>query len=161
VKNQSSKLKEMLRLYQEEKKTLEEVGKVFGISRQAVHDRLKRAGITFRPCKPQKKKLDLKTLIYLYVDKKLTIAEVAKELKSTRKKVTEELERYKIPKRSRNYSNRKHSELYELKVGKSFVMKRPNVKNPYRNLHAKAYAIGIKISVKRIDESTFSVKRLK
>src|SRR5687767_8737570 len=114
----NEKLNEMRRLYEKEKKTLEEIGNIFGITRQAVSDRFKRSGIILRQAKPQGKKLDRKRLVELYVDKKLTISEVAKELKTSNKKVTEELEKYKIPRRSRNYSKRKYPELYELKVGK-------------------------------------------
>lgn len=44
---------EMLRLYKEEKLTLQQIGDRFGIKRQAVHDRFKRANINLRPNNPE------------------------------------------------------------------------------------------------------------
>jgi predicted DNA-binding protein YlxM (UPF0122 family) len=158
------KLKEMVRLYREEEWTLQQIGDHYGVTRQAVFDRFKRAGIKMRShlqgVRP-KRVFDKETLIDLYVDKKLLMSEIAKELKTSRKTLAGEFKRHRIKKHSLPSPKRKHQELYQLKVGERFIIKRPDVKNPYRNLHAKAFHIHIKISVKNIGDDNFQVTRIK
>ncbi len=157
---QAKRLKEMRRLYEDEKRTLREVADHFKVTWQAIHDRLVRAGVPLRQKSPVKRLLERETLVELYLDTGLTIGETAKRLKIDVSKVSEELERHGIEKRSRGFFKRKYPELYQLKVGDKAVIKRPSVTNPYRNLYEKAQKIGIRISIKSVDDETIQITRL-
>jgi hypothetical protein len=147
---QADRLKEMRWLYEVEKLPLREVACRFGVTWQAIHDRLARAGVPLRQKSLVKRLLEREALVQLYTTEKLTIGETARRLKSNYKKVSDELERHGIEKRSGGFLKRKQPELYLLKVGENAVIKRPSVTNPYRNLYAKAQKIGIKISIRSV-----------
>ena len=94
------------------------------------------------------------------IEENLTIGETAKRLKAKFDKVSKELERHGIEKRSIGYFKRKQPDLYQLEVGEKAVIQRPSVKNPYRSLYAKAQKIGIRISIKSVNNETFQITRV-
>ncbi len=57
---QSERLKEMRRLYEVENLTLREIGDCFGVSRQTIHNRLVKAGVSLRKKGACKKILTVK-----------------------------------------------------------------------------------------------------
>ncbi len=71
---QAERLKEMQRLYEDEELRLREIAERFGVSWQAIHERLVRAKIPLRPKSAVKRFLDRETLIELYINENLTIA---------------------------------------------------------------------------------------
>jgi predicted DNA-binding protein YlxM (UPF0122 family) len=137
-KEQSERLKEMRRLYEIEKWSLREIADHFSLTKQAIHNRLVRAGVSLRQKGVVKRFLDRETLVKLYIDEKLTIGDTAKRLKMSCARVSKEIERHGIEKRSSGYFQRKYQELHQLKVGESAIIKRPSVTKPHRNLYEKA-----------------------
>ncbi|MDQ4123262.1 MAG: helix-turn-helix domain-containing protein [Acidobacteriota bacterium] len=89
-------------------KTLEEIGNQFGISRQAVQSRLKRAGIDRqqRGRKTESLELNRDVLIELYQNRKLSTTKVAEELNSTVPFVIRQLKKHKIQLRTRKEARR-------------------------------------------------------
>lgn len=69
-------LQELVHLYTAERLTLKAIGEKFGISKQAVHSRLRRAGIEMRPPIRTTSKIDRKELYCLYVNQKMSVAEI-------------------------------------------------------------------------------------
>ncbi len=124
---QIERLKEMRRLYEVEKMNLREIAARFGVSWQAIHQKLAKVGVPMRRKSPVKQFLDREKLVQLYIEEGLTIGETAKRLKAKCKKVSEELERHGIEKRSIGFFKRKQPELYQLKVGEKAVIQRPSV----------------------------------
>jgi predicted DNA-binding protein YlxM (UPF0122 family) len=158
---QAERLKEMQRLYEDEELRLREIAERFGVSWQAIHERLVRAKIPLRPKSAVKRFLDRETLIELYINENLTIAQTAHKLKIGYKKVSDEIKRHGIVKRPRRYFSRKYTELNLLNNGQNVIIPRPSVKNPYLSLYGKAKRIGIQISIKSVNNETFQIKRIK
>lgn len=160
-KEQIEILKEMRRLYEVEKLTLREIADRFGVSWQAIHERFVRAGVPLRPKNPVRYFLDRETLVKLYIDENLTIGEIVKQLKTSYEKVSKEFERHGIEKRSSGYLKRKYPELHLLRIGEGAIIKRPLATNPYGRIYSKAQKIGIRISIKSLDNETFQIIRIK
>ena len=160
-KEQAQRLLEMQRLYEVEGLTLREIADIFGLTWQAIHERLVRAGTPLRQKSPVKRFLERETLVELYINKNLELGEIAQQLETSYAKVSEELKRHGIEKRHKRYlSRRKYIELESLGCGEDVVIKRPLVFNPYVSLYHKAKNIGIRISIKTIDNETFQIKRI-
>lgn len=157
---QTERLKEMQRLYEVEELRLREIAERFGVSWQAIHERLVRAKIPLRPKSPVKRFLDRETLVELYINENLTIAQTAQRLKLGYQKVSDEIKRHGIVK-SRGYFSRKYTELYLLTTREKVIIQRPLVKNPYLSLYAKARKIGIRISIRSVDDETMQIKRIR
>lgn len=159
----AERLNEMRRLYEEKNWTLKEIGVHFKVTRQAIHDCFKRAGIKCRAFVPKRERrvLDWETLVRLYADENRKISEIAQFFNTDPKKVRDELTRYGIEKRHPGYLQRKNPELHEMKVGDVIQIKPPQVKHPVQNLHCKVYKKGIRIRVERIGRDIFQVTRLK
>lgn len=110
---------------------------------------------------PVRRFLDRESLVQLYIEESLSIVETAQRLKTTHAKVSKELKRHGIEKRSSGYFKRKQPELYQLRFGEIAIIQRPLVTNPYRNLYEKAKKIGIRISIKSVNDKTFQIKRIR
>ncbi len=147
------------RLYTVEKWTLQKIADKFGVSRQAIHHQFRKAGIAMRLPRPSEKIFDHETLVKVYVDEKLNIRETAKRLNSNATSISKQLDRNGIEKRSSGFLNRKYPELYQIKIGESVLIKRPTTKKPYSTLYKRVKKIGIKISIKKIDNDTFQIYR--
>jgi predicted DNA-binding protein YlxM (UPF0122 family) len=155
-----NKRDEICRLYETEEWTLRQIADHLQISKEAIRERLMRAGTQLRPPKPTRRIIDRETLVQLYINEKLPLVEIAQRLKTTYRKVCEELERHRIEKYSRQSLKRKYPELYELKVGENIIIRQPEAKDPGKRLRKNACKIGIKISVKKIAENNFQVTRI-
>ncbi|CAN5513803.1 hypothetical protein BH10ACI1_BH10ACI1_28620 [soil metagenome] len=156
----AERLEEIKRLYAVEGWTLQRIADKFGVSHQAINQILTKAGIAKRPIGFLKKNFDYRTLAKLYIDEKLTIGEVAKRLNVSYSTVSNQLERNGIEKRSSGFFFRKQPELYQMQIGESVLIKRPETSNPYVNLYGKAKKIGIKISIKTVDKDTLKISRI-
>jgi DNA-binding transcriptional regulator LsrR (DeoR family) len=103
---------ELRRLYVEDGLTLREIGEMFGVSRQRVHQRMRKAGI-----KRKKKviKLNRRDLLRLYVREGLTQREVGQQLGVSGSSVSKEMRRHGIsPRRGAKRIEKDH--LYKLYV---------------------------------------------
>ena len=54
----------------------------------------------------------------------------------------------------------KYPEIYALDVGESVLVDLSNLKAPYSSVASVAYRMGARLSVKRVENSTFRIKRL-
>jgi DNA-binding transcriptional regulator LsrR (DeoR family) len=85
--------------------TLQAIGVRFGVSRQAVHDRLRRAGIERRPRRQPPLQLNREVLHQFRVVERLTLAEISAKLGVSISVVGSELRRHGI-KRVKNHIDR-------------------------------------------------------
>lgn len=90
---------ELRRLYEVDGLTLRQIAKRFGVTHQAVHDRLLRMGVAMRPPSIRQLSLDHDLLYQLYIVDGLTLAGVAGRLYVTMYVVRRELIRHQIPRR--------------------------------------------------------------
>jgi IS30 family transposase len=90
---------EMKRLYLDEGLTLREVGERMGVTRQAVHFRLKRAGVMMRGNYTHSQTFERELLYRLYVTEGHSTGEVAAKLGVTAHHVTKQLVRNAIERR--------------------------------------------------------------
>jgi IS30 family transposase len=154
-----SSLKEILELYENQRWTLQQIAEHLGVTKQAIHSRLKRAGIETRPYGPRPVQIEKDDLHVLYVQKGLSIKEVAKRLNSTPGKIVYAMRRYKIQGRRPNEWLVKHPELGKLAVGESVDLPKTNRKKPHVNFYTMAKRHGFRISTKSIDDKTMRVTR--
>src|SRR5438132_13477696 len=87
---------ELRRLYEDEGLTLQQVGDRIGLTRQAVHIRLSKAGVKMRPHGLPPIRLERDLLYRLYVVEGLTFAQTCAKLGVTGTPVKRELERHGI-----------------------------------------------------------------
>ena len=154
----TKKFDEMLRLYQDENMSLQQVGDHFGIKRQAVHDRFKRAGINLRSNTAKiRTALDREVLTKLYEEDQLTIGQISKKLNVCFAKVSAEFKRHGIEKRAVSVGQRKHPELWLMKAGDTLIVPRPLSLKPYSSLYGMAKNARIKISIKTLESGNMRV----
>ncbi len=157
-------LAEMRRLYFEESLTLQEIAAIFGVTREAVRALFVRHGIEIlnkRRGRKIHRTLDRETLIQLYVVEKKPIAEIFRELHTTKEVLKRELKRHEIEIRLPSALHTRDASLGELMVGeKMIVTLRRGGKDP-SYIYRKAKKLGIKITATRIDENSFQVTRVR
>lgn len=169
-------LDEMRRLYTEEGLTLKEIGVRFGITRQAVHLRFVKAGITRRTHYSQKfinanqqriasvaQFLDdhRDDLLRMYNDEMFPLSEIARQIGVSHGAIRRYLIACGVEIRSTD-SFRTFPVLGELKVGESVLLPRPARKcSPHLTYYKMAKTYKIRVSVRTADERTFLVKRVK
>ena len=154
------KLAEMRRLYEKDELTLRQIADRFGITRQAVHQRLTRAGVNMRPRSTRRMTLERDLLYDLYVVGGKTIVEVAAAFGVSMSKILTELKRYGIGRRKSGPAPWKYVGVYNLKLQESVIVPRPTSAHPHQNLYSTAKRIGIKITVRKVDESRMLVTRV-
>ena len=136
---------------------MQQIGNRFGVKRQAVHDRFRRAGIKLRPSNQVRKVFSREILVKLYDEDKLTIGQIAKKLNVGFSKVSSELKRHGIEKRPVGENQRKHPEFWSMKKGDTLIVPRPRAVKPFSSLYGMAKNAGIKISIKTIDKDEMLV----
>ena len=158
------------RLYVDEGLTPRQISERFGVSHQAVYERLRRLGVKTDRTRPAKikadqdalrKKVDLDTLRKLYVEQQLSLCDTGRIMGADasllrRILVIEGVEIRPI----RFYIRRKFPQIYELKIGESVVIPLPNARFPHSNLHGSARKAKMRISVKIVSPGIFQVTRL-
>lgn len=165
----------MRRLYVDEGLTLREIGVRFGITRQAVHLRFIKAGISRRSHYSKKfrnvnekrneriaRSLDERRneLVRLYVDDKVPLSVIAKRIGISHGAIRKYLIACGIEIRSTD-SFRTFPELGKLKVGESVLLPRPARKgSPHLTYYKMARTYKIRVSVRAADERTFRVTRV-
>ena len=157
---QAKRLREMIRLYRDEGLSTVKIARRFSLTRQAVHGRLKRAGVHIRSFGQRQRTIESETLMRLYVGEQLPIYKIAQTLNADFRTVVRQLERHSISRRPRNYERRKPTELDNLKVGESALVSYKSERIPYVNYYLAAQVRGIKVSVRRVESGRVRVTRI-
>ncbi|MBX3266435.1 MAG: hypothetical protein KF831_06980 [Acidobacteria bacterium] len=152
---------ELVRLYLDKGLSCREIAAHLGVSGQAVHYQLKKAGIELRSVGGVAKKLDVNKLRRLYLTEKRPLRQIAAELGITTNTIYDHLERHGIPRRSDRAHPVKYPELRKLKVGEHIDLPRPDWKRPQTSFYTMAEIIGFRVSCRTINEKTMRVKRIK
>jgi DNA-binding Lrp family transcriptional regulator len=147
-------------LYEVEGLSVSEVGERLGVSRQAIHDRLVRAGVKRRPPSSSFKMIDRETLCRLYVTERLPVYRVAEALNLAFTTVARELLRHGIGRRPRAFERRKRSAMDHLNIGESALIECPVVPKPHASLYSLASVRKIRISIRRVDRERVRVTRI-
>src|SRR4030095_1838861 len=96
-------LSEIIELYVKREMSMTQVAKHFGVSKQAISLRLKRAGIITRPAAqstvPKPPQFKKSILEKLYIDEELTVERVAERLNTTPGKILQAMYRHVIERR--------------------------------------------------------------
>lgn len=153
-------VQELVRLYSDESLSCRQIAARLGVSGQAVHYQIKKAGIELRSVGGVAKNLDVEKLRRLYLTEKRPLRHIAAELGITTNTIYDHLERHGIPRRSERAHPVKYPELRRLKVGEYIDLPRPNWKRPQTSFYTMAEIIGIRVSCRTIDEKTMRVKRI-
>jgi hypothetical protein len=158
----------MTRLYVDAGLTLQEIAVLYGVTRQAVNDRLARAGVQIRtnrrpPLPPLDEGQD--EVVRLYLDETVPVYLLAQRFRVTYKEIRRRLLSQGIELRE-NGRPRKYPELCDLKLNETIVLAKPASKGRHRyNWHETFYkaarGLGVRFSVKSIDDLTVSVTRVK
>jgi IS30 family transposase len=151
----------MIRLYQDEGLTMQQIAQKFGLSRQAVHCRLTRAGVQSRPSwQRHPRMIDRETLVRLYTNEQIPVSKLARMLKTDARTIERELKRHSIERRPKNYERRKPSALDNLQVGESALISFQMDRIPYVNYYLSAKVRKIKVSIRRIETGQVQVTRI-
>jgi predicted DNA-binding protein YlxM (UPF0122 family) len=169
-------LEEMRRLYEDELMSLREIGRVFGVTRQAVQSRFVTAGIPRRSHysirfiefteQRRERAIQLLTansddIVRMYADEELTLAKIGKSLDISETRIRDHLVECGVEIRSAG-TFRKFPQLGELKVGESILLPKPKSKRSlYFSFYRMARLFKIRISLKSIDERNFRATRIK
>ena len=148
--------KEMAELYRKGF-TLQQIGDKFGMTREAVRQRLQKAGVARRSNKiePQIGKIDESELRRLYESGE-SLPEIGKHFAVSYRVIREALKFYEIPERHRR--GKWANLLRNLKIGESRIVE-SNLKHPHLTLHGLARRRGIKISVNKLGENQLRITR--
>lgn len=163
-------VEEIRRLYVDEEWTLQRIADRFGVSRQAVNDRLRRAGVERRRTnfrrkgtvtEAVKKTLDLDNVRHLYIDCGISVQALSKTLGISDTILRRILVSEGIEIRSQKfYAHRKYPQIYDLKLGESVVMPLPDVSQPWTRLYDTATKAKIRITAKKIGPGIVKITRL-
>ena len=162
-------LAEMDRLYVEERLSLDAVGKILGVSRQAVHERLRKAGIETRRYTPPvetklqriRKEIDVAWFVRQYASEKKSILELSRAYGVSYGILRDILRFEGVPIRPRGSQTKiKYPQLYALKVGESVLLDLSPLKAPYSSVACIGYRMKARLSARRLENSAFRVKRL-
>lgn len=148
--------KEMADLYQQGW-SLKQIGEYFGISRQAVHHRLQKLGISGRDKNWGRKiyAIDKTELQKLYSDGK-NLYEIAGYFSTSAATIHLALKFHKIPKRDK--TGKWVNIFRSMTKGESRVVE-CNHARPHTSLHTLAARKGIKISINKLGDNQFQITR--
>lgn len=156
----AQRLKEIICLYRDEGRSIATIARRFNVSRQAIHDRLKRAGAISRSLGRRQRKLDRETLVRLYLTEQLPVYKIARALKTGFKTIIREMDQHSIERRPKNYERRIPTEFDDLKVGESALIPYKSERIPYGNIYLAAQVRCIKVSVRRFEPGLARVTRV-
>ena len=168
-------LDEMRRLYEDEMMTLKQVGKVYGITRQAVHNRFVAAGIPrrgnygqrlFEYTEQHRERMTRLLIVHgdeilrLYVDDRLSPDKIGKRLGISVPRIRKFLVESGVEIRGSGPLT-KFPELGKLKVGESILLPKPTRKNsPHLTYYRMAKTLKIRVSLESVNGWTFRVTRI-
>lgn len=150
---------ELIRLYEVEGLSMENIARRFSTTRQGVHYRLKRSGVTIRPTGRPAPPVSRDLIHALYVDQKLSARQIGERLKVTPRYVYNWLRIYNVKSRRRG-ARIKYPEIGKLQVGESIDIPRPQTSGKFQHyFYPMAHRYGTKISVKTLDDYTVRLTR--
>jgi hypothetical protein len=139
--------------------TLQAIGKEYGMTRQAVHYRLTKAGINTSQTKYER--FDRTLLEKLYTEERLSLEKIAAIFSTYIDSILKALKFHKIPRRQNiKTGGFKVDFLRSLEIGEKGIFEWKN-RGKGAHLHGAAKEIGIKISVKSIGGNHYEVTRIK
>lgn len=149
-------------LYVEEGQTLRQIAAKMGVSHQAVHYRLKKAGIQLRDRKVNSRSLviDRTLLTHLYVNKKLSMAETAKRLNCSASAVLTNLRQLGIEQRNSGPRPTVYAAIYTMKIGQEVLVRKPNQPYPAHAVLEAGERIGFELEAEVISDDLLLVTRL-
>lgn len=153
---------ELRRLYFHEQLTLAEIGRRYGITRQAVHDRFKRAGVDLPARQPPRKAvvIEAETLQELYEKQGLSAREISERLGHPVSTVYSSLRHHSITIRGPG-QRPKYPVLRNLAVGESVILpRRAGTRKFHLSFYEMAKPLGIRVSVTTVDEVTARITRI-
>jgi|SRR5688572_5200352 len=116
-------LSEIVELYEGREMSAAQVARHLGITREAVSQRLKNAGIPRRPAPPppapKPAQFERSVLEKLYIDEGLTVEKVAERLNAKPGAILKAMQRHGIDRRKPEAWTTKYPQLRELKIGES------------------------------------------
>lgn len=163
-----ARISQMTRLYINAGLTLQEIAVLYGVTRQAVSDRLTRAGVQMRthrrPSVPPLEECQ-DEMVRLYLDERVPVYLLAQRFRVTNKEIRQLLLNRGIELRQKGRP-RKFPELYDLKLNETIILPKPTGNGKCRhNWHETFYSaarrLGVRFSVKSIDDRTIRVTRVK
>lgn len=151
---------ELVRLYEVDGLSMLQLARRFGVTRQGIHDRLKRQGICIRPQGRPRPRIDELALRSLYLDQKLSGREIAIRFNVKQSAVYYWLKAFNIKSRGPG-CYRKYPELANLQVGESMTVPRPKKQGRFQHyFYPMAQKHGIKVSVKTLNGDTVRLTRV-
>lgn len=152
----------MKSLYLEERQTLRQIAEQFGMSHQAVHFRLKKAGTQFRDRSFNKEPLaiDIPLLVHLYVDKRLSMEETAKRLNCSASTVLANLRQLGITRRNSGPRPTLYADIYTMKIGQEVLVRKPNRSYPKHTVLEVGERIGFELEAEVVSDDLLLVTRL-
>lgn len=162
-------LQKMIKLYLEEGLSLADVGKRMGISRQAVHQRLHRAGLTLRRNAPHageklravRAEIDLSELLRQYVEEKKSLMELARVFGVNSQMLGNILRGEGVEIRPNiSYASHKYPQIYALNPGESVIMEFPPIVSVYASVGTIARRMKARLSAHRLGKLTYKISRL-
>jgi len=152
-------LKTILTLYQESKWPVPKIAKHFGVTRQALYERLRKSGVQLDP-QIRLKRIDPEVLRKT-VMATIPLYEAARRLGIGLQTLKREMKLNGITKPSNRVWRQKQPKLYELAKGHSILVRRNDPSFPRRrSLYAIAERSGFKITVETIDDQHYRVTRI-
>jgi predicted DNA-binding protein YlxM (UPF0122 family) len=152
-------LRKITRLY-DKGWSLQRIGEELGVSMQAVHKRMKQAGIPRRPQRSPQLKLDEKKICRLYTKDRLSLANVAKRMGVSMRPIVRVLDKNGIPHHHGGQRPARYLELERLKVGKSRIYPRRQNGDIDNHLYTFAKSIGIRVTIHKFGKTRFRVTRI-
>lgn len=130
-----------------------QIAEHLGVSRQAVHERMRREKVSYRPA--TKVRISKRVLERLYISEGLTIAAIAKRLGHSSKTIARELDRLGIERQDRR--PRKPTGVKGLGIGDRLEIETDG-DFPYR-VYAESKRLKIRVVVRRRSAKRFAVIR--
>ena len=153
-------LQELKDLYLIENLTLQQIGDKFGVSRQAVHWRLRLAGVKLRPRGEKPLDINRENLFDLYVNQKILPSKIAEMFGLSYKSIRGYLLKHNITMHQPGSFYIKYPQIREMKIGKSLEFPKPAKRQFYGDFYLMAKTGGIRVSVQTIDDKTVRVTRI-
>lgn len=136
-----------------------EIAAHFGVSRQAVQERLNAAGIRVpRQVGRYRKTIDVEYAKRRYVTEKLSLKQIAMELGVSVNTVEQRLRQAGVKIRSTAPPLR-YPDFADLEIGQSVEIPRPQTSQPLNTLYRVAKNRGIRVTLQTIDPTTIRITR--
>jgi predicted DNA-binding protein YlxM (UPF0122 family) len=140
--------------------TMQQIGKLCGMSRQAVQQRLAKVGVASSDRPLKHTLIDKERLEFLYTKKKFSLDKIADAFSVKREVIRNALKFHQIPKRDWIKSGGSRLDvLKKLNVGDKCEATF-NRKRPHALIYTPAKKLGIKISMRLLDGNKFEITRI-